>query len=289
MGELAPFLVSGLGVGAVYALSGVGLVVLYRSAGVLNFAFGAIGALGAFVAWSMLQSGWPQSLAWLACVLTSALLSLAYGRLLAPRLAIHNPTIRSVSTLGFALVALGFMDWYWGEQPRRLVLPTDSGAMEFSMGETVVRLSYTRVLGLALAVAMMVGISVLLVRTRLGLRMRALANDRELSALLGVQVLQVDTAAWALSGICGGVCGLLLANMVRLQASLLTFLVIPAFAGAIIGRLQSLPVTMMAGLAIGLLEALAIAVPGFAEYRSATPFVIALVMIAFSRPTARLA
>lgn len=68
MPDLLPFVVSGLGVGAVYALSGVGLVVLYRSSGVLNFAFGALGALGAYVAWSMLESGWPQALAWAASV-----------------------------------------------------------------------------------------------------------------------------------------------------------------------------------------------------------------------------
>ena len=55
MPDLLPFLISGLGVGAVYAMSGVGLVVLYRSSGVLNFAFGALGAVAAYVAWSALD------------------------------------------------------------------------------------------------------------------------------------------------------------------------------------------------------------------------------------------
>jgi branched-chain amino acid transport system permease protein len=66
MPDLTPFLVAGLGVGAVYALSGVGLVVLYRSSGVLNFAFGALGAAGAYVAWSALDHEWPLALAALA-------------------------------------------------------------------------------------------------------------------------------------------------------------------------------------------------------------------------------
>jgi branched-chain amino acid transport system permease protein len=283
MPDLLPFLISGLGVGAVYALSGVGLVVLYRSSGVLNFAFGALGAVGAYVAWSALDQGWPLVLAALAAVATSVAIALAYGRLLAPRLAERDPTVRSIGTLGLALIVLGFTEWFWGEQPRRLVLPTDAGAIEFAD----VRLTHTRVLGLAIAVAMMAAVGALLARTRIGLAMRALADQRGLSAILGIRVLQVDTVAWVISGAFAGVCGLLLANIVRLQATVLTFLVIPAFAAAIIGRLSSLPVTVAAGLVIGMLEAIAVLVPGFAPFRAATPFLIALLAIVLWRDVSR--
>ena len=283
MPDLLPFLISGLGVGAVYALSGVGLVVLYRSSGVLNFAFGALGAVAAYVAWSALEHEWPLPLAALAAVATSVAISLAYGRLLAPRLAERETTVRSIGTLGLALVVLGFTEWFWGEQPRRLVLPTDAGAIEFAD----VRLTYTRVLGLAAALLMMAAVGLLLARTRIGLAMRALADQRGLSAILGIRVLQVDTAAWVISGAFAGVCGLLLANIVRLQATVLTFLVIPAFAAAIIGRLSSLPVTVAAGLAIGMLEAVAVLVPGFSPFRTATPFLIALLAIVLWRDVSR--
>lgn len=283
MPDLLPFLISGLGVGAVYALSGVGLVVLYRSSGVLNFAFGALGAVAAYVAWSALDRDWPLALAALAAVATSVAISLAYGRLLAPRLAEREPTVRSIGTLGLALVVLGFTEWFWGEQPRRLVLPTDAGAIEFAD----VRLTYTRVLGLAAAVSMMAAVGLLLARTRIGLAMRALADQRGLSSILGIRVLQVDTAAWVISGAFAGVCGLLLANIVRLQATVLTFLVIPAFAAAIIGRLSSLPVTVAAGLMIGMLEAVAVLVPGFSAFRTATPFIIALLAIVLWRDVSR--
>ena len=144
MPDLLPFLISGLGVGAVYALSGVGLVVLYRSSGVLNFAFGALGAVAAYVAWSALDHEWPLALAALAAVhdLGRDLAGLrpARSRRAWPS---ANPTVRSIGTLGLALVVLGFTEWFWGEQPRRLVLPTDAGAIEFAD----VRLTYTRVLG----------------------------------------------------------------------------------------------------------------------------------------------
>lgn len=283
MTDLTPFLVAGLGVGAVYALSGVGLVVLYRSSGVLNFGFGALGAVGAHVAWSALEHEWPLALAALAAVATSVAISLAYGRLLAPLLAEREPAVRSIGTLGLALVVLGFTEWFWGEQPRRLVLPTDAGAIEFAE----VRLTYTRVLGLAAAVSMMAAVGLLLARTRIGLAMRALADQRGLSAILGIRVLQVDTTAWLISGAFAGVCGLLLGNIVRLQATVLTFLVIPAFAAAIIGRLSSLPATVAAGLAIGMLEAVAVLVPGFSPFRTATPFLIALLAIVLWRDVSR--
>jgi branched-chain amino acid transport system permease protein len=74
---------------------------------------------------------------------------------------------------------------------------------------------------------------------------------------------------------------------VRLQATVLTFLVIPAFAAAIIGRLSSLPVTVAAGLAIGMLEAVAVLVPGFSPFRTATPFLIALLAIVLWRDVSR--
>lgn len=285
MSDILPFLVSGLGVGAVYALSGVGLVVLYRASGVLNFAFGALGAIGAYVAWSVLDTGLPMWLAWVASIATAMGLSLLYGWLIAPMLAVRDSTIRSIGTLGLALILMGFTEWYWGSNPRRLVLPTD--AMGVDVGD--VRFTGTRIISLVVAVAMMSAVALMLSRTRIGLKMRALANDRNLSALLGVYVLRVDTVAWLLSGAFAGVCGLLLANIVRLQATLLTFLVIPAFAAAILGRLSSLPATVAAGIVIGAIEAVAILVPGFAPYRTAVPFLLALLAIILFPRTQRIA
>jgi branched-chain amino acid transport system permease protein len=134
---------------------------------------------------------------------------------------------------------------------------------------------------------MMAAIGLLLVRTRVGLAMRALADQRGLSAILGIRVLRVDTMAWVISGAFAGVCGILLGNIVRLQATVLTFLVIPAFAAAIIGRLSSLPATVAGGLAIGILEAMAVLLPGFAPFRTATPFLIALLAIVSWRDASR--
>jgi branched-chain amino acid transport system permease protein len=281
---LLPFIVSGLGIGAVYALSGVGLVVLYRATGVLNFAYGAVGALGAFCAWSVVNAGYPEQLGWLAAIAVATASSYFYGRIVAPRLSFRDPVVRAAGTLGFALILLGFIGWMWGEIPRRLTLPTDRSYLDL-FGT---RLTMTRVLALGLAVIIVTGISLLLARTRLGLQMRALADNRDLSGLLGIRVISVETIAWLISGVSAGICGILLANMVRLQGLQLTFLVIPAIAAAILGGLSSLTVTAIAGIAIGVIEACLSVWPEVASYRTATPFVIALIAVAVLGATANL-
>ncbi|MGO8917517.1 MAG: branched-chain amino acid ABC transporter permease [Stellaceae bacterium] len=273
---LLPFVAAGIGLGSVYALSGVGIVVLYRASGTLNFAFGALGAIGAYCAWSILPLGVPPALAWAAGIAVAAAGSFGYGLLVAPRLRNRDRAVRAVGTLGFALFILGVTGVLWGEAvPRRLTLPTDHYyALIFS-----VRVTYTRLAALILALLMVGAITLLLNRTRLGLSMRALAADRNASSLIGIRVVRVDAIAWLISGVFAGVAGLLLADMVALNAVFLTFLVIPAIAAAIFGRLQSLAATAVGGFAAGIIEAVLSAVPAVAFYRSAAPFVLALLFI----------
>lgn len=278
MSDLLPFVIAGLGTGAVYALSGVGLVVLYRATGVLNFAFGAIGALSAFVAWALINGGYPVALGVIAGIAAATFASFVYGGAIAPLLAYRDRVVRAIGTLGYALILLGMIGWYWGQRPRRLQFDIDRMYLEIAEA----RFTYTRGLALIVMALMVVGITILLARTRLGLSMRALANNRDLSALIGVRVLSVETASWLLSGAFAGVCGIFLANFVRLQAILLTFLVIPAIAASLIGRLSSLWLTALAGLGIGLVESLLTAWPDVAPYRSASPYIIALLAVALS-------
>ena len=283
--NLLPFLISGLGIGAVYALSGVGLVVLFRATGVLNFAFGAVGALGAHVAWQMLEWQVPLPLAILAAVATATVTSFLYGRFLALLLSHRDTVVRAVGTLALALVLIAVMGVIWGELPRRLQFPTD----QMFLGLFGVRLTYTRIGAIVLSLVMVAIITLLLNRTRLGLDMRALANDRDLSAILGVRILKTETAAWLITGVFSGLSGLLLADLVRLQGTFLTFLVIPAIAAAILGQLQSLWATAIAGLAIGIMEAVLTPMGWISPYRAAAPFVIALLAVILLSSTAQTA
>ena len=276
MDALLPFLVVGISVGAVYALSGVGLVVLYRASGVINFAYGALGGLAAMVCWQVIDLDHPDWMGWVAGVGAATLLSWAYGRFVAPSLTHQDRIVRAMATLGFALMIMGIAQWYWGDDPRRLVLPTDSGGLELD-GRRLI--SYTRLLALALAAAMTLGMAWLLAATPLGLRMRALQSNRSLSGLLGVPVKRVDTWAWTIAGLFAGITGLFMGNMVRLNPTVLTFLVIPAMAAAVVGRLASLPATVAGGLVIGIIEALSTLSPAVSRYGSAAAFMVAILAI----------
>ncbi len=283
--NLLPFVISGLGIGAVYALSGVGLVVLFRATGVLNFAFGAFGAIGAHCAWQLLEWKMPLAVAILGAVLVSTAISFLYGRVFAPMLSHRDIVVRAVGTLAPALVLIAIMGVIWGELPRRLQFPTD----QMFISLFAVRLTFTRIIAIILAVVMVVAITLLLSRTRLGLDMRALANDRDLSAILGVRILYTETAAWIITGIFSGFAGLLLADLVRLQGTFLTLLVIPAIAAAILGQLQSLWQTAVAGILIGIAEAVLTPIAWISPYRAAAPFIIALVAVTILGGTAKAA
>src|SRR5262245_25952716 len=112
---LRPYLVLGLALGGVYALSGVGLVVLYRATGVLNIAFGAIGAAGALIAYWMVQSPsgplLPEWLGFTVCVLFGGVVNLVYGLTLGAAFAPRDPLVKMMGTLALALILLGLMTW----------------------------------------------------------------------------------------------------------------------------------------------------------------------------------
>ncbi|HEY2266947.1 MAG TPA: branched-chain amino acid ABC transporter permease [Streptosporangiaceae bacterium] len=274
--DFEPFIVSGLALGGVYALSGVGLVVLYRATGVLYLAFGAAGALGALTAWSLSQKGAPAWLTWLACVAVAAAVTLGYGAVFGPALAKRDPLVKAVATIGLTLVLYGLMDLLWttsGGQARSLTLPTDNSG--FAIGQITV--TDTQVIALAAGVVLTVATAAFLRFTKLGTAMRAMANDREITATLGVPVRRVEAAAWLGCGILAGIAGLLLADLVALDATTLTFLVISSLAAVLIARLRSIALTFAAAIVVGLLHDLLTPVVSLSNYRDMTPFVIAAI------------
>jgi branched-chain amino acid transport system permease protein len=279
---LKPFVVIGLAFGGVYALSGVGLVVLYRATGVLNVAFGAIGAAGALIAYYIVNhTSWPHWLAYTICVAFGGFTNLAYGMLFGPAFARRDALVKMMGTLGLALILLGLMAWRapaGGAFARFLPLGTTN--THYDVFGTQV--SLTQVIAIALAIAITAGVSLFLRVTKLGTAMRALANDREATAMLGVPVRQVEAAAWFGSGLACGAAGLILPDLLTsLDYSALTFLVISALAAALIGRLRSLWVTLLGGLAVGLAQSVLSPYARVSAYRSSAPFVLAIVALLY--------
>lgn len=273
------FLVSGLAVGSLYALGGIGMVVLYRATGVLNLAFGAVGALSVMFAWQLQQWGVAQALTWVVALGTATALSLAYGRFIAPGLAWRDPVVKAVATLGFALVVLGVTSFLWEDDIRRFSLPTDTAAVVIGG----LRVSVTRLIVIVAAVTVVIGVWFYLAKTRTGLQMRALANDRDLSAMIGVRILHVETIAWTLAGVIAGFTGLMFGDLVRLEPVVITFMVIPSVAAAICGRLDNLGLVLLGGMTMGVVESLLTLSPSLKSVRPVAPFVIAILVLMLSQ------
>jgi branched-chain amino acid transport system permease protein len=262
----------------VYALSGVGLVVLYRATGVLYLAFGAVGALGAFLTYEMIQASAPEWAAWIVCILFGGLVTLVYGMIFGPPLAGRDPLVRAVATLGLTLILFGIMYLVWPNtsgQTRSISLPTDSdGFTVFGL-----QVTWTQVIALGGGIVLTVGTAAFLRYTKLGTAMRAMANDRVITGTLGVPVRRVEAAAWFGCGILAGLAGLLLADLVQLDASTLTFLVISSLAAALIAQLRSIAVTFAAGIVIGVIHDLLTPFNALTNYRDMTPFVLAVIAL----------
>jgi branched-chain amino acid transport system permease protein len=287
--DLVQYLPLGVALGAVYGVSGVGIVVLYRTTGVLNLAYGAIGALGAFLSWELINNAsWcPDWLAYLTCLAFGGVATLLYGLVFGRVFAARDPLVKATATLGLALIFLAIMSWVWpSSAAKSLTLPSNNWHnFGYQIGD--VRVSWTQIIALALAVAVTAGTTAFLRLTKLGTAMRSLANDREITATLGVPVRRVEASAWLGSGVVCGAVGLLLPSLLySLESVTLTFFVISALAAALIGRLQSLWVTLFAALVIGVVEACLSAFASWptqdqplSQYRSMTPFVLAIVAL----------
>jgi branched-chain amino acid transport system permease protein len=274
--DFKPFIVTGLALGGVYALSGVGTVVLYRATGVLNLAFGAVGAMGAFISWSLIDKGAvSDGVAFVICVLFGGVVTLAYGLAFGPPLAGRDPLVKATASLGLALILLGAMSWIWSDKARSLNLPTTSKNFDVSG----VLVNWTQVIAFALGVAVSIGTGAFLRYTTIGTAMRALASDREITATLGVPVRRVEAVAWLFSGLLSGASGLLLANLIGLDAATLTFLFISSLAATLIARLNSIVVTLLAAIVIGLVNALITPIFSISQYRDMAPFVLATVAL----------
>ena len=288
LSTLLPFIIQGLAFGAMYAVTGTGIVVLYRTTGVVNLAFGAIGAMATHLMWSVMGgslavpephvSGW-RILAYPGVVLVSALITLAYGWFLAPRLDGRDPLAKSLGMVALALFLMGLMKQGWDtSKPRSLHFPNQT----FRVGGTVV--TTTQVLALVFALLIVVGVNQYLKRSATGTAMRAIANNRETAALLGVPVRKIEALAWFGSGLLCGFVFLLLPSFVKsLDQTTLTWFVIPALAGVIVARFQSLWTTFFTSMSIGVLESFFTPFNGnlqfLASYRRLVPMIISVLAI----------
>lgn len=251
MQQFLSYTVSGLGSAAIYAVAALGLVLTYTTTGVFNFAHGATSMLGAFTYWEMRFAWhWPTPVALVVCLLGAApLFGVLLERAIMHRLIGTSETTRLVTTVSLMLGLVGLAVWIWNPSKSRPVTKFWEGRVFTIAG---VRVPYHTVATMVFAGAVALALWLVLTRTRFGIAMRAVSQDRSLAALNGARPRMVSAYSWAIGTVLAAAAGILIAPTLRLSALPLTLLVINAYAAAVIGRLSNLPMTFVGALVLGL-------------------------------------
>lgn len=247
---------AGISLGAIAALSGIGLLVTYRTNGVLNLAQGGIATLVAYVFREMVVE-WGLPI-WLAAVLALGVLSPGIGLLL-ERL-VFRPLARRrasaaeslVASLGVLVLILGITAGLWGLGSRSdapSIFPADSVRL---FGQT--RIGVDALAELAMVVVFAIVLGLISARTSFGRQIRAVVDDRQLAELSGVPADRVAAAGWAAGTTLAGLTGVLLAPRFQLNPYGLTLLVLETFAVVVAARLSSMPVAVLTALGISILQ-----------------------------------
>lgn len=249
------YAIEGLVIGCLYALTASGLVVIYLTSGVFNFAQGAIGMFMAFVYWQ-LAVAWhvPVPLALFLVLFVLAPLTGAAIERIAIRPLYGAPLgVSLMVTLGILLALLGIADAIWSPQVTRH-LPVMNRTVHFA---GMVITDY-QLLVLVVSLGVAVALRVMFTRTRVGITMRSVVDDRDLTARSGASPVKAAQLSWALGTALAALAGILIAPLVYLDQFNLTFLVVTGYAAAVVGRLKSLPLTVAGALLLGVVQSYAV-------------------------------
>ena len=281
MDIFVPLVVSGLVTGSLYFLVAAGLVVVYRLSRILNFAHGSVGMVGAYIFFVGL---WPHMA--MGFALPIALAASAALAILIERFTIRRAN--SQSQLAAIIVTVGWMTLL----PLVVANLTDGGTRVvpqlfpktevLSWGSLFV--TADQLIVLLIAVALGVGFWVFLRFTTIGLQMRAVAASPEGAALLGVNVDVIAAVSWGVAGIFAAVAGILISPFINLNNVSLTLLIVPGYAAALAGGLQSIAGAFAGAMAVGvgaaLLRGYGSDITGLPE---AFPFVLIMVLLLVTR------
>jgi branched-subunit amino acid ABC-type transport system permease component len=257
MSTFLQFTIFGLVLAAIYAVAASGLVVTYTTTGIFNFAHGAIGVVGAF-AYSQLANAWglpaPVAIA-IVLVVVGPGMGLLIDKVIMRGLEGVSEVTKVVVTIGllFGIVALVPIIW----PPSRRI----PSVAPFFGGEGItlldVKVSYHQLIAIGIAVVVAIGLRLFLYGSRTGVSMRAVVDNRSLARLTGARPERASAVSWALGCSLAALAGILLAERVSLEVVTLTFLVVNAYAAAVVGRLTSLPLTFLGAVILGLLQSYA--------------------------------
>ncbi len=277
MTDFISFLFIGLGAGGIYALVALGITVVYRGSGIVNFAHGALVLIAAAVYYELAESHGALT----AVVL--GVLAAVVGSLLIQTCVLYpmrkaSPLARVIATLGVmsaveaaALLRYGrtghFVDGFLPVDPIKLTDDVVIGADRLAI--------------FLIVIALAIPLALLYSRTRFGAATTAVAENELAVASMGWSPTLLSLANWAIGGALAGVAGVLLVSITGLDPHAPSSLIVPALAVCLIGGFNSLPLTVAGGLALGVMEAEVTNYVSATGWNVAVPFLVIILLQVF--------
>jgi ABC-type branched-subunit amino acid transport system ATPase component/branched-subunit amino acid ABC-type transport system permease component len=276
MGELVQLVVLGMATGGFYTINALGLVVIFRSSGIINFASSGAAMAGGYLEWELAdQLGWPPVLAVLGAVAGAALTSLLVYLLAVRPLAAAATLTKVIATLAVFVSMQQAIILVFGGLPK---LPS-SFLPDGSVRLGSVHVGQDSLILLAASVLLTLVLWAAYQRTRAGIATSALAESPRSLAALGWNISRLRAANWAIGGALGGLAGAALGPLLQLTPGTFTSLLIPTLACAMIGGLRSFPMTLAGGLLVGTAQALTARYVPWHGVADAVPFVLIIVVL----------
>ncbi len=254
MGLVAQYTIGGLATGTLYALVALGIVLLYRSSRILNFAHGDLATFATFIAFTLLTTfRLPFAVASTISLAAAAILGAAfYWLVLRP---VKDATLLGmiVVTLGLSLLLSGTTVRAWGTDTKVFPFPL-SDTKVYHVGTLVV--SQISIGSFLVGLVLMAVLYLLIQHTRTGLAMRAVSQDLVAAQVLGIPANRIYALTWGLASALGAAAGILLAPAVLLDPFMMLDPFLKGFAAAVLGGIDNMLGAMVGGLLLGVVEAL---------------------------------
>jgi branched-chain amino acid transport system permease protein len=278
MAEFMQFLLSGVTVGAVYALVALGFTIIYNASDVVNFAQGEFVTLGGMITVFGYQAGIPLPLAAILAILVTAAIGVALNKL-AIEPARGAPVVSLIIiTIGASIFIRGLTQITFDKQLHRF--PSFSGDTPIAIaGATILPQSLWVVAG---ALAVFIGLWLFFTKTLTGRAVLATANNRMAAQLVGINTRYIMTLSFALSAAIGALAGVLVTPITLTSYDVGISLALKGFAAAMLGGMGNPKGALVGGLLLGILEAMT---AGYisSQYKDAAAFIVILAVL-FAMP-----
>ncbi len=275
-------IINGLLVGLMYALVALGFVLIYKATAVINFAQGDLVMLAGYVAaFVMVDLGVPL---WLMLIIVSTAMVL-FGFLqerIILRPLVGQPVISVIMvTIGLSFALQGITTIIWGAKTRALDLPVRPDP--YIIGPVFI--SPINIVAAVIAIVFLVVFYLFFMRSRMGVAMRAVADDQQAAMVVGIKVPWVFALSWGIAGLAATAGGVIWGNQIGVD-TFLNLIGLKVFPVVILGGLESIGGAIIAGLIMGVVEALS---AGYFDplvgggTKDFVPYVL-MVLVLFIRP-----